>query len=52
MKAFQRVQIQDVHVGVSCIFHGVFDVLTNDLGNTNSDTSDTYSVVNCLQLEG
>lgn len=49
MKAFQRAPVQDVHVGVSCVFHGVFDVLTNDLSNTHSDTSDTY---NALQLEG
>lgn len=41
------VHIQDSHVGVSCSFHGAFDVITNNLTHTDSETSNTYNIVNC-----
>lgn len=43
------VHIQDSHVGVSCSFHGASDVITNNLTNTHSETSNTYNIVNCLE---
>lgn len=41
------MHIQDSHVGVSCSFHGAFDVITNNLTHTDSETSNTYNIVNC-----
>ena len=47
MKHVERAHVQAFNVGVLCGFHVVFEVLTD----TNSESSNTYKMLNCLQLD-